>query len=120
MQPQTSIAHFPTIIFTSIMGMSTLSIGYYELAESLPVLKPLAISLHIITSFCLLALLGMQLLKVIRHPQTVAQELLNPRIVGGYSTIPICFVLQAQVWSYWDLAYSEKLWFIGVIGLSIN
>ena len=111
---QPSIAHFPTIIFTSIMGMSGLSVGYYELVGTWAGFETIAVVIHSITSICLSILLVFQLIKTIKYPRVIVAEFLNPAIVGSFSTIPISFLLQAQAWNYWHITYSTYLWWTGV------
>ncbi len=114
-QSQPSLQHFPTFLFTSSMGVSTLSIAGFTLNEYYGLPLEIPIFIRFIAGILFFSLLVLQILKTIKHFDTIKEEISEPTLVCSYSTIAITVLLQAKSWSFTTSVAHQPLWWIGSI-----
>jgi len=113
MSQNSRLEHLPISIFAIVMGLSGLTIAWRAAAPLLgvPVLVPML--LLGFTCSVLVVLLGLYLLKIMRHREAVRAEWRNPVKLSFFPTVSISLLLLAIAFLRVDVSISHALWLIG-------
>ena len=87
------LQHFPIAFFSIVMGLAGLTIAY-EKAESV-LQSPVRLSAYLLaaTGAVFAVVAGLYLLKLVRHPASVAKELHHPVRLSFFPTISVSLIL---------------------------
>lgn len=107
-----SLFYFPVSLFATIMGLCGLTIAWEQSRWLIAgIVVP---GLASFTSLCMMTLSLMYLIKLIRYPQAVANELKHPIRIHFFPAFSISLLLLSYVWK--DLtSLSLSLWLLGSV-----
>src|SRR5262245_57208215 len=100
----------PASLFGSVMGLAGLGLAARSASTILPVKSPfpeIPIALALIH---LAILLPAIILRIIRHPDAVREELTNPATLGFAATLPVGMTLLAEGVRPYSPTLSLALW----------
>jgi tellurite resistance protein len=113
MEDEVRLKHFPVAIFAIVMGLTGLAVAWHKAEHvfRLPVWVsegPLALAI-----LAFITLLGIYLLKVVRHPDAVRAELTHPISLNFFPAISISLILLAVALLHLAPTIAQVLWVLG-------
>jgi tellurite resistance protein len=114
-QPQSRLAFFPVSFFSVIMGLSGLTIAWEKAQHVFNVDLGINVWLVTFTASVFGLLLLLYLGKVVRHPQSVTQELSHPVKLSFFPTISISLLLLATALQGLNVSFVLPVWAAGAL-----
>ena len=113
MQAHNRVEHFPVAFFATVMGMAGLAIAWEKGRHVLGLDWPVGEVLVGVVALQLAVVLGLFLLKVLRYPQAVMEDLRHPAKLSFFPTISINLLLLAIGLLPWAPEAARGLWIAG-------
>jgi len=105
-----SLRALPGGIFGAVMGLAGLGLATRNAAEMFGLPSWLAETWVILGAAALAVLLVAYLVKALRHPDAVRDELLNPATLGFCAALPVSMILVAGGLQPYALEFARGLW----------
>ena len=112
---QSRLAHLPVSFFSTVMGMTGLTIAWQKAHPALGASDLVWQGLAVLSSALFVALLLVYGVKFSRHPNEVAAEWKHPVRVNFFPTISISLLLLGIVWLETAPAMAMALWAAGSV-----
>ena len=112
---QSRLAHFPVSFFSTIMGLSGLTIAWQKAHAALGASSLVWQSIAGLTAVLFVFLALVYGLKLIRHFPEVTAEWKHPVRVNFFPTVSIGLLLQSVVWLEAAPAAAYALWLVGAL-----
>jgi len=107
------LAYLPVSFFSTVMGLSGLTIAWEKAQQVWAVDLPISVFLTVLSVLVFMILLGLYGAKLIKHPQHVLQELKHPVKLSFFPAISISLLLLSVAFSSISLEISRPLWLMG-------
>ncbi len=110
------LAHLPIALFTSVMGLSGLSLAWSKAGQlGGAIATNIGLVSRVITTILLIILLSTYGMKALRHWREVRLEAQNPIKINFFAAIPIGIILVGTLWSDSYSAIANWIWLLGVV-----
>lgn len=108
------VAGFPVPLFSSVLGMSGLSMVWSRAQKAWHWQVDFAFSIQCVTVALFTLLIALYIVKILRHPGRVAQEWNHPIQLTFFSAISLGLVLIGTIWSDDAPRFAQAAWSTGV------
>lgn len=104
---------FPVSFFSTVMGMSGLTIALHKLEKTLGLSDRISLGLFAVSVALFAVLAGLYLLKLVRYPAAIAEEWRHPVRISFFPTISVGLILLGTAAQAVDLDLARLLWGVG-------
>ncbi|SEH33576.1 SLAC1 anion channel family protein [Magnetospirillum fulvum] len=104
---------FPVSFFSTVMGMSGLTIALHKLEKTLSLGDGISLGLFALSLALFVVLAGLYLLKLVRYPAAIAEEWRHPVRISFFPTISVGLILLGTAAQPVDLDLARLLWGVG-------
>ncbi len=110
---QSRLSHFPVAFFATIMGLSGFSIAIARVETLYNLDSRVSMSLSMMTLLLFVVLLSIYIIKFIKYPQAVRNELHHPIQLSFFPTISISLILLSICILHHNAQIAHIFWIIG-------
>jgi tellurite resistance protein len=112
-QHETSLAHFPVALFSTVMGIAGLALAWQKAAQVLAWSGLVGQGLAVLAGLVFLVVAGFYGVKLFRHPAAARAEAAQPVKMNFVPAISIGILLLATAWSRMAPDVASWMWGVG-------